>query len=105
MQDVNFANPQTRKDSTVDSLVARGYGLSALCLMFAMAWTFGYFAHIREPDLERPDFYPIFQLINSWTGAFILFFAALPDKKFTKYLVPICKKVSGFILLSGQGPK
>ena len=45
----------------------------------------------REPDLERLDYYPIFQLLNSWTGAFILFFAALPDKKFNKYLRPNCK--------------
>ena len=48
-------------------------------------------ASSREPDLERLDYYPIFQLLNSWTGAFILFFAALPDKKFNKYLRPNCK--------------
>ena len=91
--DVNFSNPQTRKDSAVDSLEARGYGLSALSLMFAITWTFGYFAHVREPDLERLDFYPIFQLLNSWVGAFILFFAALPDRRFNKYLRPSCSWV------------
>ena len=86
----NLSNPKTRKDGNVDNLVTQGQGLFGVSLVFALAWTFAYFAHIREPDVERPNFYPISQLLNAWIGPFIFFFMGLPIQKFRKCLVPKC---------------
>ena len=68
---INLSIPQTRKDSVVETLGAKGQGLATTTFIFAITWTFAYFAYWHEPDLERADCYPIFQLLNSWIGVFI----------------------------------
>ena len=74
---VNLSIPQTRKDNVVETLGAKGQGLATTSFIFCLTWTFAYFAYWHEPDIEKADFYPIFQLLNSWIGVFIFCFIVL----------------------------
>merc|ERR1712008_458985 len=45
-----------------------------------MTWGFAFPAYIRFPDKETPDFFPIFQVLNAWSGVplgFELAFSAM----------------------------
>merc|ERR1712241_1392266 len=39
-------------------------------------------AYIRFPDKETPDFFPIFQVLNAWSGVFIMFFLGMSSSRF-----------------------
>ena len=79
---VNLTFTQTRKSNIVDALAAKGQGLAICTFMFTLTWVFAYYAYWHVPDLERADFYPIFQLINSWIGVFVFCFMGIGTKKF-----------------------
>ena len=79
---INLSFTQTRKSNIVEALAAKGQGLATTSFIFSLTWMFAYFAYWHEPDLERADSYPIFQLLNSWVGVFIFCFMGLGTKKF-----------------------
>ncbi len=78
----NMATPQTRKDSVVEQLSSQGTGLTIMVIIFAMTWGFAYPAYIRNPDEETADFYPIFQVLNAWTGVFVMVFLGFSSSSF-----------------------
>jgi hypothetical protein len=79
---INLSFTQTRKCNVVEALAPKGQGLATTSFIFSLTWMFAYFAYWHEPDLERADSYPIFQLLNSWVGVFIFCFMGLGTKKF-----------------------
>ena len=66
----------------MEALAAKGQGLAITSFIFTLTWLFAYFAYWHEPDIEKADSYPIFQLLNSWIGVFIFCFMGLGTKKF-----------------------
>ena len=79
---INLSFTQTRKCNVVEALAAKGQGLAITSFIFTLTWLFAYFAYWHEPDIEKADSYPIFQLLNSWIGVFIFCFMGLGTKKF-----------------------
>ena len=73
----NLSTPKTRKIGVVDKLEAQGQSLTVLVFLSCVNWAFAYQAYIRYPDVEKPHFYPIFKIINSWFGFFIFAFMGL----------------------------
>jgi hypothetical protein len=82
----NIALPQTRKDSIVDQLSAQGTGLFFMVFIFCMTWGFAYPAYIRDPTREIPDFFPIFMVLNSWSGVFVFCLLGIFSKPFRRTL-------------------
>ncbi len=78
----NISLPQTRKDSIVEQLSSQGTGLFIMVFIFFMTWGFAYPAYIRDPNSENPDFFPIFTLLNSWTGVFVFCLLGIVSKPF-----------------------
>lgn len=79
---LNAATPRTRKDSVVEHLAPQGQGLAVIVFLFGITWGFGYQSFIRQPDVEMPDFYPIFCILFSWMGVFFLCFLGFSSKRF-----------------------
>ena len=78
----NISTPQTRKDSVVEQLSSQSTGLTIMVMIYAMTWGFAFPAYIRFPDKETPDFFPIFQVLNAWTGVFIMIFLGMSSSRF-----------------------
>jgi hypothetical protein len=55
--------------------------------IFCMTWGFAYPAYIRDPNVESPDFYPIFTVLNSWTGVFVFCLLGVVSKPFRATLM------------------
>ena len=53
-----------------------------MSFVFCMTWWFGYPAYIRDPNKETPDFYPIFMVLNSWSGVFVFCLLGIVSKPF-----------------------
>jgi len=68
----NLATPAIRKSSILEELSSVSAGLIAMVLFYCITWAFGPLAFIRFPDLAIPDFYPVFQVLNSWLGVFVV---------------------------------
>ena len=73
----NLSTPKTRKIGVVDKLEAQGQSLTVLVFLSSINWMFAYLAYMRYPDVEKPHFYPIFKVINSWFGLIIFGFMGL----------------------------
>lgn len=84
---LNVTSPQTRKDSIIDQLANQSTGLAMFVFYFTMTWGFAYPAYIRQPDLENANFYPIFAILNSWSGIFIFCFLGLSSQRFRRALI------------------
>ena len=78
---INLSFTKTRKCNVVEALAPKGQGLATTSFLFTLTWMFAYFAYWHEPDIEKADAYPIFQLLNSWIGVFIFCFMGLGTKK------------------------
>ena len=78
----NISTPQTRKDSVVEQLSSQGTGLTIMVMIFAMTWSFAFPAYLRFPDRETPDFFPIFQVLNAWSGVFVMIFLGMSSSRF-----------------------
>jgi hypothetical protein len=83
----NMTSPRTRRDSVIDHLAAMCTNFVITSLVFSLTWLFAYPAFQRFPDLENPDFYPIFIILQSWFG--VVFFASmgLGMKRFRKAML------------------
>ena len=73
----NLSTPQTRKIGVVDKLESQGQSLMVLVFLSCVNWAFAYQSYMRYPDVENPNFYPIFKIINAWFGLFIFAFMGL----------------------------
>ncbi|CAM6054616.1 unnamed protein product [Sphagnum tenellum] len=79
---LNAATPQTRKESVVEQLATQAQGLAIFIFIYGAVWAFGVPAWMRYPDKEMQDFYPIFAVLNSTSGAFLFCFLGLSSGKF-----------------------
>ena len=84
---MNIGSPKTRKDSLVDYLATQGQGLCVVVFYYLITWGFAYPTFIRVERSERPDFYPIFSICNTWTGFVIFCFLGLFSKRFRSVLL------------------
>jgi len=68
----NLATPAIRKSSILEELSSVSSGLIAMVVFYCLTWAFGPLAYIRFPDRAIPDFFPVFQVMNSWLGVFVV---------------------------------
>ena len=57
-------------------------GLALLTLLFALNWTWFPLAYLKFDSLELPDFYPAYQVMNSWMGVFAFVGIGLSSQRF-----------------------
>lgn len=76
----NLATPALRKDNLIDDYGTFCRGAALVMLFFDLIWTFGLLTYIRF-GFKEPNFYPIFQVLNSWMGVIILVFIGMGSKR------------------------
>ncbi|MPC86713.1 hypothetical protein E2C01_081549 [Portunus trituberculatus] len=86
-----FFGFQLLKDNLIDDYGSFCNGAAFLMLFFSTTWIFGFFCYIR---LSRSslDFYPIFQVLNSWTVSVLCLFSSLPSSFFLYLCLFKCKR-------------
>ena len=57
-------------------------GLTLLTLLFAINWTWFPLVYLKFDGMEIPDFYPAFQVLNSWMGLFAFVGIGLGSPRF-----------------------
>ena len=62
----NLSTPAIRKSSLLEELGSISSGLIGLVIFYCFTWSFGPLAYIRFPQLEIPNFFPIFQVMVNW---------------------------------------
>ena len=80
----NLSTPQTRKIGVVDKLESQGQSLTVLVFLSCVNWGFAYPTYMRYPDIENPNFYPIFKILNAFFGLLIFAFMGLFSPHFRK---------------------
>lgn len=78
----NINTPAMRKESMVEELGSLAKGLGVFVLLYALTWSWFPFAYMRFPTQEFPDFYPAFQVMNSFMGMFFFVFIGLMSNRF-----------------------
>lgn len=78
----NIATPAMRKHSIVAEISSIAYGLLVMVLLYALTWSFSPLAYISFAGKEFPDFYPVFQVLNSLTGIFLFLLLGICSKRF-----------------------
>ncbi|XP_063875718.1 uncharacterized protein LOC135108533 [Scylla paramamosain] len=77
----NMATTALRKDNLIDDYGSFCNGAAFLMLFFSITWIFGFFCYIRFGHTSL-NFYPIFQVLNSWTGVVLFLFIGVASRKF-----------------------
>ncbi|KAK3879667.1 hypothetical protein Pcinc_015776 [Petrolisthes cinctipes] len=77
----NMATPALRKDNLIEDYGSFCRGAAFLILFFDLTWIFALLCYIRL-DFNEPDFYPIFQVLNSCTGIILFLFIGLGSRRF-----------------------
>ena len=83
----NLATPQTRRDGVIDRLSSMAQGLVIVVFIHSATWGFSYPAFVRFPDIELSNFYPIFTVLNAFTGVFLFAFMGLGDPRFRRAIM------------------
>jgi len=78
----NLPNSAVRKTSIIEELSSVAGGLLLTVFLFATTWAFGVLAYIKTPDIALPDFYPVFQVLNSWSGVTTFLFLGVSSTRF-----------------------
>lgn len=78
----NIRTPAMRKHAIVEEVSSIASGLLVLLLLYALTWSFSPVAYINFPGKEFPDFYPVFQVMNSFTGIFLFICLGIGSKRF-----------------------
>lgn len=78
----NIHTSAMRRRKFVEELTSLSQGLTFLALLFAVTWAWFPFTYIKYESLELPDFYPAFQVMNSWMGVFAFLGIAVGSKRF-----------------------
>ncbi|CAG0888932.1 unnamed protein product [Darwinula stevensoni] len=89
----NLTAPRLRKDNTIAELVPVCKGLVVVQFYFDVTWIFGVVAyfHFNWSD-QQPSFYPLFQLLNAFTGVLILLFMGFYSPRFRMVLTGAAEK-------------
>ncbi|XP_071518114.1 uncharacterized protein [Panulirus ornatus] len=77
----NMSTPALRKDNLVEDYGSFCGGAAYVMIFFDITWTFAMLAYLRL-GFKKPDFYPIFQVLNSWTGLIIFIFIGMGSRRF-----------------------
>nr|XP_045598695.1 uncharacterized protein LOC123758371 [Procambarus clarkii] len=77
----NMATPALRKDNLIDDYGSFCKGAAYVVLFFDVTWIFGLLCYLQL-GFTYPDFYPIFQVLNSWTGLVIFLFMGMGSRRF-----------------------
>merc|ERR1711997_484356 len=56
--------------------------LSSVTVLFAITWSWTPLSYINFESAELPNFYPAFQVMNSWMGAFYFLIVGIGSKRF-----------------------
>lgn len=94
----NLATPAIRKSSILEELSSISSGLIAMVFFYCITWALGPLAYIRFPDLAIPDFFPVFQVLNSWLGVFVFVLLGLCSTRFRVVLAGTVKNRQASIL-------
>ena len=78
----NLAAPAIRKSSILEEMSSLTYGLIVTVMLFSATWVMAPLAYIRFPALAIPDFYPAFQVLNSFMGTVVFVFLGLINVRF-----------------------
>ena len=78
----NIATPAIRKSSILEEMSSLTYGLIVMVVMFCATWAMAPLAYIRFSALDIPDFYPVFQVLNSFMGTLVFIFLGLLNVRF-----------------------
>jgi len=87
----NIHTSALRKKIFVQELSSLSRGLFFLTLIFALAWSWYPLTYFKLQHLELPDFYPAFQIVNSWMGVFTFVGIGLGSKRFRNAIKSISK--------------
>ena len=78
----NIHTSALRKKIFVQELSSLSQGLFLLTLIFALTWSWYPLTYFKLENIELPDFYPAFQIMNSWMGVFTFVGIGLGSKRF-----------------------
>ena len=68
--------------SLVEQFTSQSIGLMIMVMIYGTTWGFAFLAYIRFLDNETPDFFPIFQVLNAWSGVFVMLFLGMSSPRF-----------------------
>ena len=88
----NIHTSALRKKIFVQELSSLSRGLFFLTLIFALTWSWYPLTYFKLQHLELPDFYPAFQIVNSWMGVFTFVGIGLGSKRFRHAIKSISKR-------------
>ena len=84
----NISVPKTKIcGSLEEQLTSQSIGLTIMVIIYGTTWGFAFLAYIYKPyirflDKETPDFFPIFQVLNAWSGVFVMLFLGMSSHGF-----------------------
>ena len=78
----NIRSPAMRKQTISEDIMAMSSGLLIFIFLFSLTWSFTPVAYINFPGKELPNFYPIFQIMNSFTGIFLFCCVGIGSQRF-----------------------
>ena len=87
----NIHTSALRKRIFVQELSSLSQGLFFLTLIFALTWSWYPLTYFKWENLELPDFYPAFQIMNSWMGVFAFIGIGIGSKRFRHAVKSITK--------------
>ena len=87
----NLHTSALRKRIFVEELSSLAQGMAFLSILFALNWSWFPLAYFKLSNWELPDFYPAFQILNSWIGVFAFIGLGLGSKRFRSVLTK-CRK-------------
>jgi len=79
---MNIRTPAMRKESFVEEMSSLAIGIFFFMFLVSLTWGMAPLAYIRFPGLELPDFYPAFQVLNSFSGIFFFCCLGVGSKRF-----------------------
>ena len=95
----NLATPAIRKSSILEEMSSLTYGLMVMVLLYSATWAMAPLAYIRFPVMAIPDFYPAFQVLNSFMGSLVFVFLGLVNVRFRAV---ITGTVSNRVTITGR---
>ncbi len=82
----NLHTSALRKKIFLEELSSLAQGLTFLTLLFALTWSWFPLSYFKWTNAELPDFYPAFQIMNSWMGVFTFIGLGFGSKRFRQIL-------------------
>lgn len=79
---LNIQTPAMRKKSLVEEMSSLAQGMFFLVILYAVSWAWYPLSYLRFEGKELPDFYPAFQVLNSWMGLFVFIGVGLGSRRF-----------------------